>query len=192
MALCSLSRAKFTGLKNTVNIYLTALTVVSIARGDLRTKDDASHGKESRVMIDKRCCQLHSAMELLSLADSDVISPEEFERELWVLSKGHQRSGRKYESGKLGIYGTRVLREPGRPKPIAIAKHACPRSTEVVVPTNALIQHGPVTMVEESLQQGQRVVPSTAGAELERSLIELALIRSADNCPHRTSVAESA
>lgn len=51
---------------------------------------------------------LHSATELLRLAASSAISPEEFERQLWTLSKGHQRRGRQYKSGDVRIYRSTI------------------------------------------------------------------------------------
>jgi hypothetical protein len=45
-----------------------------------------------------------------------MIAPEQFERELWVLSKGHMRSARKYHRDAVRIFRTRVWASSERPK----------------------------------------------------------------------------
>src|SRR6266478_4087101 len=59
---------------------------------------------------------MHSPDELLRLAMSNTISPDEFEKELWSLSTGHSRRGRKYNAGEVRIYRTRIWRAPERPR----------------------------------------------------------------------------
>jgi hypothetical protein len=51
---------------------------------------------------------LRSAPELLRLAASNAISPEEFECQLWALAKGHQRIVRQYKSEEVRIYRSTV------------------------------------------------------------------------------------
>ena len=46
--------------------------------------------------------------ELLTRAVSNAIAPEDFERQLWGLVKGHQRHGRQYKSGDVRIYRSTV------------------------------------------------------------------------------------
>lgn len=109
---------------------------------------------------------MHSAKELLSLAASCAISPEEFERELWTLSKGHQRLGRKYKSGEVRLYRTRIWSELGRPKSASDLsyppKHVTPLNRanmegEPVFYASAAL---PPSFVECRLEKGQHVVCS--------------------------------
>jgi hypothetical protein len=102
--------------------------------------------------------------ELHQQASERSTSPEEFEKELWRLSKGHRRRGRVYEVGKVRIYRTRAWHGPGRPKSVADIsyppKHAsrlnrANEEGEQVFYASAGL---PPSFVESRLEQGQNVV----------------------------------
>jgi hypothetical protein len=105
-----------------------------------------------------------SVAELHQRARARSIPPEEFEKELWRLSKGHQRRGRVYEAGKVRIYRARVWRESERPKSMADIsnppKHvsrlnrANEEGEQVFYASAGL----PPSFVECRLEQGQNVV----------------------------------
>lgn len=54
--------------------------------------------------------------ELYEQAISHLITPGEFEKELWRLATGHRRRGRVYEPGQVRIYRSRIWQESDRPK----------------------------------------------------------------------------
>jgi len=90
--------------------------------------------------------------------------PRNLEKELWRLSKGHQRRGRVNEAGKVRIYRTRVWHESEPPKSVADIsyppKHvsrlnrANEEGEQVFYASAGL----PPSFVESRLQQGQNVV----------------------------------
>jgi len=92
------------------------------------------------------------------------ISPDEFERELWPLTKGHRRRGRVYDVGKVRIYRTRVWHESGRPKFIADISYPPKHVSRL----NRANEEGeqmfyasaglPPSFVESRLEKGQNVV----------------------------------
>jgi hypothetical protein len=102
--------------------------------------------------------ELHQRVRALS------ISPEEFEKELWRLTKGHRRRGRVYEVGQVRIYRTRVWHASDRPKSVADIsyppKHAsrlnrANEESEQMFYASAGL---PPSFVECRLEQGQNVV----------------------------------
>ncbi len=105
----------------------------------------------------------YSATELLRLAASEAISPEEFERELWAASKGHVRRARQYRSGDVRIYRTRVWDSLERPKSVSDLSYPPKDST----PLNRANLEGepvfyasaglPASFVECRLERGQHV-----------------------------------
>jgi hypothetical protein len=117
---------------------------------------------------------LHSAPELLRLAASSAISPEEFERQLGALSKGHQRIARQYKGGDVRIYrSTNWPRIPTtnsaaieleRPKSVADLsyppKHVTPlnRANLAGEPVFYASAGLPLSFVESRLKKGQYVV----------------------------------
>jgi RES domain-containing protein len=124
---------------------------------------------------------LPSPSELLELALSDAISPEKFEQNLWALSKGHQRRGRKYTSGDVRIYRTRVWRAPERPKSVTDLsyppKHLTPLNRanlegEPVFYASAAL---PPSFVECRLESGQHVVCSEWRNSMDLMLQEVGL-----------------
>jgi hypothetical protein len=107
---------------------------------------------------------LRTATELLQCALSNAISPEEFEQELWALSKGRRRVGRRHKSGDLRIYRTRVWNAPGRPGFVADLsyppKHLTPlnRANLEGEPVFYASAGLPPSFAECRLQTGQHVV----------------------------------
>lgn len=97
---------------------------------------------------------------------SSTISPEEFEKELWTLSKGHVRRAGKYNRGGVRIYRTRVWRRPERPESVADLSYP-PRDA---TPLNRANLEGepvfyasaglPASFVECRLQKEQQVICS--------------------------------
>lgn len=109
---------------------------------------------------------LQNSPELLRLALPGAITPERFEHELWALSKGHKRRGRKYGGGDVRIYRTRVWRASERPQTIAELsyppKHATPlgRANLEGEPVFYASAGLPPSFVECRLEKGQHVVCS--------------------------------
>jgi len=102
--------------------------------------------------------------ELHLQARTGSISPEEFEKELWRLSKGHRREGRKYDAGSIRIYRTRVWNTPERPRTVSEIsyppKHAsrlnrANEEDEQVFYASAGL---PPSFVESRLERGHNVV----------------------------------
>jgi len=105
-----------------------------------------------------------SVAELHQRASARSIPPEEFEKELWRLTKGHQRRGRVYEVGKVRIYRTRVWHESERPK--SVSDISCPpkhasrlnRANEEGEQVFYASAGLPPSFVECKLKHGQNVV----------------------------------
>ena len=94
----------------------------------------------------------------------DQFSPEEFEKELWRLSKGHLRRGRKYEASTLRIYRARAWPGTDRPKSVADISYP-PKHASRLNRANAEGEQVfyasaglPPSFVECRLEQGQNVV----------------------------------
>jgi len=108
----------------------------------------------------------NGSMELLHLANTNNISPEAFERELWSLSKGHKRQGRNYKGDEVRIYRTRVWRASERPKSIAELsyppQHATPlgRANLEGAPLFYASAGLPASFVECRLEKGEYVICS--------------------------------
>jgi hypothetical protein len=105
-----------------------------------------------------------AATELLERVRSCTISPEDLERELWKLSEGHQRRGRRYERGTVRIYRTRAWDAVGRPGSVSDLSYPPPEACrlnranderEQVFYASAGL---PPSFVECRLQSGQHVV----------------------------------
>ena len=69
--------------------------------------------------------------DLIQLALSGAISPEEFERELWVRSKGHIRRAGIFKNGQVRIYRTRSFLELEHPKSVAEISYPPKRAARV-------------------------------------------------------------
>jgi hypothetical protein len=124
----------------------------------------------------------YSTSQLLQLAANSAIGPEEFERELWGQSKGHKRRGRKYKSGEVRIYRTRVWHESERPKSIADLsyppKHATPmgRANLEGEPIFYASAGLPASFVECRLEKGQYVICSEWRNTTDMLLQEVGLL----------------
>jgi RES domain len=105
-----------------------------------------------------------SIVELHKRATARSITPEEFEKVLWRLSKGHRRRGRIYEAGALRIYRTRIWPGSDRPKSVADISYP-PKHASRLNRANAEGEQVfyasaglPPSFVECRLAQGQNVV----------------------------------
>jgi hypothetical protein len=122
-----------------------------------------------------------SPTELLKLAASNSISPEDLERELGALAKGHQRRARKYKGGDVRIYRARVWHRPERPQSVAELSYP-PKS---VTPQGRANAKGepvfyasaglPPSFVEYRLKTGDHVVCSEWRNTAELILQEVGL-----------------
>jgi hypothetical protein len=131
--------------------------------------------------VQRRYCELNGASELVKLAVSGVISPEEFERELWGLSKGHTRRARSYKAGDIRIYRTRIWDDSERPrtaidlsyppKTLAPLGRANLEGESVFYASAGL----PTTFVECGLEKGQHVVCSEWRNTIDLILQEVGL-----------------
>ncbi len=102
--------------------------------------------------------------ELHQRASAHSISPEEFEKELWRLSTGHQRQGRRYDAGAVRIYRTRpwLTSDPARPGFVADISYPKRQRLNRANDEGELVFYGsaglPPTFVESRLEPGQTVV----------------------------------
>jgi RES domain len=126
---------------------------------------------------------LHTTTELLRLVASNAISPEEFERELRVLTpKGHRRAARKYNGGAVRIYRTRIWHGLKRPESILDLsyppKHAAPlnRANLASEPVFYASAGLPASFVECRLERGQHVVCSEWRNTTDMVLQEVGLL----------------